>query len=196
MLITDLPQRRQHFPPFHFFISEGVAQKELLDKSFHYYQFLLITGLFNSLSYVYSPTNVYRGDKATLFSLQRLFTRFVTRVMRWVPLMEQELLTLPEHLSSILFSNQCLVDCCLSFSFGHYVVCPSIYGFHYPFSIFKRFLIFSSPEPKVQDSFSHHLSFSVCHLNLHMLIFFSRTTTESNVDYDCLEDQAYPVCRQ
>ena len=27
-------------------------------------------------------------------------TRFVTRVTRWMPLVEQELLTLPEHLSS------------------------------------------------------------------------------------------------
>ena len=59
-------------------------------------------------------------------------------------LVEQELLTLPEHLSSppvfsgvrvtrSLVLNVCFVDRCLSFctfSFGHCVVCsPSIYGF-------------------------------------------------------------------
>ena len=72
-----------------------------------------------------------------------LITGFVTRV----PLVEQELLTLPEHLSSppvftgvlvtwSLVLYVCLVDCCLSFctfSFGHCVVCSSsIYGFWLP----------------------------------------------------------------
>ena len=68
---------------------------------------------------------------------------FVTRLTRRVSVVEQELLTLPEHLSSppsfsrvritrslVLFV--CLVDRCLSFcpfSFGHCVVCFSIYGF-------------------------------------------------------------------
>ena len=61
--------------------------------------------------------------------------------------MEQELLTVPEHLNSLpVFSGvrgtrslvlyKCFVDCCLSlctFSFGHCVVCPSsIYGFSLP----------------------------------------------------------------
>ena len=61
-----------------------------------------------------------------------------------VPLVEQELLSLPEHLSSSsVFSGVrvtrslvlcvCFVDRCLSFcpfSFGHCVVCPSsLYGF-------------------------------------------------------------------
>ena len=64
-------------------------------------------------------------------------------VTRQVPLVEQELLTLPEHLSSPPFFSGvcvtrslvlcvCFVDNCLSccpFSFGHCVVCPSIYGF-------------------------------------------------------------------
>jgi hypothetical protein len=75
-----------------------------------------------------------------------LITGFVTRLTR-VPLVEQELLTLPEHLSSppvftgvrvtwSLVLYVCLVDCCLSFctfSFGHCVVCSSsIYGFWLP----------------------------------------------------------------
>jgi hypothetical protein len=70
--------------------------------------------------------------------------QLVTRLMRWVPLVEQELLTLPEHLSSppdfsgVYVSQSlvlcvCFVDCCLSFctfSFGHCVVCSSsIYWF-------------------------------------------------------------------
>ena len=69
---------------------------------------------------------------------------FVTRLTRRVPLVEQELLRLPEHLSSppnlsgvrftrSLVSYVCFVDRCLSFytfSFDHYVVCFSlIYGF-------------------------------------------------------------------
>ena len=69
----------------------------------------------------------------------------VTRLTRRMPLVEQELLTLPEHLSYYAFSGvrvtrslvlcACFVDRCLSFcpfSFGHCVVCPSIYGFWLP----------------------------------------------------------------
>ena len=71
-------------------------------------------------------------------------TGFVTKLTRLVPLVEQELLTLPEHLSSPpVFSGVrvtrslvlylCFIDRCLSFctfSFGHCVVCSSsIYGF-------------------------------------------------------------------
>ena len=62
---------------------------------------------------------------------------------RRVPLVEQELPTLPEHLSSppgfsgvrvtrslvlcVYFVDRCLSFC--TFSFGHYVVCSSINGF-------------------------------------------------------------------
>ena len=74
-------------------------------------------------------------------------TRFVTRLTQRVPLVEQELITLPGHLSSPLnFSGVrvtrslvlcvCFVDRCLSFcpfSFGHCVVCSSsIYRFWLP----------------------------------------------------------------
>ena len=77
------------------------------------------------------------------FPHSRLITGFVTRLTRRVPLVEQELLTLPEHLSSppvftgvrvtrSLVLYVCFVDRCLSFctfSFGHCVVCSSsIYG--------------------------------------------------------------------
>jgi len=82
--------------------------------------------------------------------------RFVTRLTRWVPLVEQELLTLPEHPSSPpVFSVVrvarslawcvCFVDCCLSvcaFSFGHCVVCSSsIYGFWLPLWYLQTLLI-------------------------------------------------------
>jgi hypothetical protein len=82
-----------------------------------------------------------------LFPHSRLITGFVTRLTRRVPLVEQELLILPEHLSSPpVFSGVrvtrslvlyvCFVDRCLSFctfSFGHCVVCSSsIYGFWLP----------------------------------------------------------------
>ena len=76
-----------------------------------------------------------------------LYNGFVTRLTRRVSLVEQELLTLPEHQSSPpVFSGVrvsrslvlyvCFVDRCLSFctfSFGHCVVCSSsIYGFWLP----------------------------------------------------------------
>jgi hypothetical protein len=76
-------------------------------------------------------------------------------LFRRVPLVEQELPTLPEHLSSTrvfggvrvtrsLVLCVCFVDRCLSFctsSFGYCVVCSSsIYGFWLPpFGIFKFF---------------------------------------------------------
>ena len=80
------------------------------------------------------------------FPHSRLITGFVTRLLLRVPLVEQELLSLPEHLSSPpVFSGirvtrslvlyVCFVDRCLSFgtfSFGHCVVYSSIYGFRLP----------------------------------------------------------------
>jgi hypothetical protein len=81
------------------------------------------------------------------FPYSRLITEFVTRLTRRVPIVEQELLTLPEHLSSppvfsgvrgtrslvlwVYFVDRCMSFC--SFSFGHCVVCSSsIYGFWLP----------------------------------------------------------------
>jgi hypothetical protein len=81
------------------------------------------------------------------FPHSRLIAGFVTRLTRRVPLVEQDPLTLPEHLSSppvftgvrvtrSLVLYVCFVDRCLSFcafSFGHCVVCSSsIYGFWLP----------------------------------------------------------------
>jgi len=73
-----------------------------------------------------------------------LITGFATRLTRLVSLVDQELLTLLEHLSSppvfsgvrvirslvlyVCFIDRCLFFC--TFSFGHCVVCSSsIYGF-------------------------------------------------------------------
>jgi hypothetical protein len=75
-----------------------------------------------------------------------IITGFVSRLTRRVSLVEQELLTFPEHMSSPSVLSDvrvtrsldlcvCFVDRCLSFclfSFGHFVVCPSIYGFWLP----------------------------------------------------------------
>ena len=81
------------------------------------------------------------------FSHLRLIIGFITRLTRWAPLVEQEPLTLPKHLSSpSVFSGVrvtrslvlcvCFVDRCFffcTFSFGHYVVCSSsIYWFWLP----------------------------------------------------------------
>ena len=93
------------------------------------------------------------------FPHSRLITGFVTRLTWWVPLVEQELLTLPEHLSSPpVFSGVrvtrslvlyvCFVDRCLpfcTFSFGHCVVCSSsIYRFWFPLwylqTLLKRYM--------------------------------------------------------
>ena len=89
------------------------------------------------------------------FPHSRRITGFVTRLTRRMPLVEQELLTLPDHLSSPpVFSRVrvtrslvlyvCLVDRCLSFcsfSFGHCVFCSSsIYGFWLPLRYLQTLL--------------------------------------------------------
>jgi hypothetical protein len=80
-------------------------------------------------------------------------TGFVTRVSQRMPLMKQELLTLPEHPSSpSVFSVvrcalccilRCFTDRCLCFcpfSSGHCVVCPSIFGFWLPLWYYQTIL--------------------------------------------------------
>ena len=93
------------------------------------------------------------------FPHSRLITGFVTRLTRWVPVVEQEMLTFPEHMSSPpVFSGVrvtrsltlyvCFVDCCLScctFSFGHCVVCSSIYGFWLPLWYLQTLLPSNTP---------------------------------------------------
>jgi len=75
-----------------------------------------------------------------------LIIGFVTRLTRRVSLVEQELLTLSEHLNSppifsgvrvtrslvlyVRFVDRCLSFC--NFYFGHCFVCSSIYGFWLP----------------------------------------------------------------
>ena len=88
------------------------------------------------------------------FPHSRLITGCVTRLTRRVPLVKQELLTLPEHMSSppaftgvrvtrSLVLYVCFVDRCLSFctfSFSHCVVCSSIYGFWFPLCYLQTLL--------------------------------------------------------
>ena len=103
-----------------------------------------------------------------------LITGFVTRLTRRVPLAEQELPTLPEHLSSPpVFSGVrvtrslvlyvCFVDHCLSFctfSFGH----SSIYGFWLLFWYLKNLLIKILPDSSLEFScYSIFLSYSMWH---------------------------------
>ena len=81
-------------------------------------------------------------------------TGFVTRLTRRVSLVEQELLTLPEHLSSLpVFSGVrvtrslvlyvCFVDRCLSFCTFLFAIVLSVLlrytDSDYPFGIFKLF---------------------------------------------------------
>ena len=105
----------------------------------------------NDHGYVALVVNTSRS-----FPHSRFIIGFVTRLTRRVPLVEQELLTLQEHLSSFpVFSGVrvtrslvlyvCFVDRCLSFctfSFGHCVVCSSsIYGFWLPLWYLQTLLI-------------------------------------------------------
>ncbi len=84
-------------------------------------------------------TDVFDAIFPVLFSFLT-YQRLVTRLTQRVPLVEQELLPLPEHLISspvvvppylvlcVFFAVPCLSFC--TFSFGHCVVCSSsIYGF-------------------------------------------------------------------
>jgi hypothetical protein len=87
-------------------------------------------------------TLLYFAHFITGFPHSWLISGFVTRLTRRVPLVEQELPTLPEHLSSPpVFSGlrvtrslvlcECFVDRC--FYFRHCFVCSfSIYGFWLP----------------------------------------------------------------
>jgi len=87
------------------------------------------------------------------FPHSRLITGFVTRLARRVPLVKQELPTLPEHLSSSpVFSGfrvtrslvlcVCFVDRCLSFCTFSFVHCV-IYGFLLPLWYLQTLLRFS-----------------------------------------------------
>jgi len=114
-------------------------------KSLGYKMTFHTTDILHKYDHGYVPLVV---NTSLSFPHSWLIIRFVTRLTRRVPLVEQELLALPEHPSSPpVFSGirvtrslalcVCYVDRCLSiytFSFGHCVVCSSsIYGFYIPF---------------------------------------------------------------
>ena len=85
-------------------------------------------------------------------------SKFLTRLTQRVPIVEQELVTLPKHLSSPLVFNEvrvtrslalcvCFVYHCLSFlhfSLGHYVVCSSSLGHCVVCSSFLGHCVFCS----------------------------------------------------
>ena len=95
----------------------------------------------NDHGYLPLLVNTSRSFPRSLF-----ITGFVTRLTRRVPLVEEEMLTLPEHLSSPLLLSGvrgtwsvvlcvCFSDRCLSFCicpFGNCVVCSSIYWLWLP----------------------------------------------------------------
>jgi hypothetical protein len=101
-------------------------------------------------------STTWKHNSSRSFPHSRLITGFVTRLTRRVPLVEQELPTLPEHLSSPpVFSGVlvprplvfCVMFCrslfvMLSFSLCHCVVCSSsIYGFWLPLWYLQTLLI-------------------------------------------------------
>jgi len=108
-----------------------------------------------------------------------LITGYATRLTRRVPLVEQELLTLPEHLSSpLVFSGirasrylvvcACFVDRCVSFfvvfSVGHFVVCStSIYIFWLPLWYLQNLLI-----PNIQILLLKTLHLAAFHQHLYL----------------------------
>ena len=113
----------------------------------------------------YSPKDIVVNTSRS-FPHIWLITGFVTRLTRRVPLVDQELLTLPEHMSSppgfsgvrvtrSLVLYVCFVDRCLSFctfSLGHCVVCSSsTYGFWLPLWYLQTLLITNSKLKKHTD---------------------------------------------
>jgi hypothetical protein len=118
--------------------------------------------------------------RSTCLSTSWHITWFVTRLTRWVSLVEQELLTLPEHLSSSLvfsgvhvtrsigfidrclsFIYVCFVDCCLSFcTFFFWSLCCLFF-----FNIW----ILITPLVSSNSSYYDHLSFvyekDMCNMN-------------------------------
>ena len=133
-----------------FFDRGLLLTRKLLNKGF------LLVKLKSSLQKCYGRHHdlVDRYGISRSFPHWRLIPGFVTRLTRRVPLVEQELLILPEHLSTspvfsgvrvtrslvlyVFFVDRCLSFC--TFSFGHCVVrSSSIYGFW--FGIFKLYLV-------------------------------------------------------
>jgi hypothetical protein len=108
-------------------------------------------------SHIYAKLNIL-NDCSNIIETDAFWQyMYLGRCRRWlwVSLVEQELLTLPEHMSSLpVFSGVratrslvlyvCFVDRCFSFctfSFCHCILCfSSIYWFWSPFGIFKLFL--------------------------------------------------------
>jgi hypothetical protein len=135
-----------------------------------------LTGITNDHGYVPLVVNTSQS-----FPHSWIITGFVSRLTRQVPLVEQDLLTLLEHLSlPPVFSGVCVirslvlcvcfVDRCLSFcpfSFDHCVVCPSIYGFWLPLWYLQTLLkpvTFLWLSQSQDMDFKHHMlwSFFLC----------------------------------
>jgi hypothetical protein len=87
------------------------------------------------------------------FPHSRLTTRFVTRLTRWVPLVQQELLTLSEHLSSPpVFSGVRVTRSCVL-----YVCFVVLYFFFWPLCCLFFFDIWFLIAPLVSSNSSYLL---------------------------------------
>ena len=152
-------------------ISGGTMYTKNISPSFRTYQ--------TNIYVVYTSTRVFwmRQDKLGI-----PFHTFRSRLTRWVPLVEQELLILPKHLRSPpVFSGVCVtrslvfcvyfIDRCLSFctfSCGHCVVrSSSIYGLWLPLWYLQSLII---PNLWVEliiknpSWYRQHIYETVCHM--------------------------------
>jgi hypothetical protein len=157
-----------------------------------FYVYLRSICVTKDLGYVPLLVNTFRS-----FPHLWLVTEFVTRITRQVPLVEQELFTLPEHLSSppvfsgvrpirslcVCFVRRCLSFC--SFSFVHWVVCfSSFYLFWLPLWYLQTLL-----------NFLLHIYFQLnFFISLLFHLFFLIATCSCSYSYSLMLTATY-MCR-
>jgi hypothetical protein len=101
----------------------------------------------NDHGYVPLVVNISRS-----FPHSRLITGFVTRLTRWVPLVEQELLTLPEHLCYSSFSFMCMF--CRSLFFLLYFFFWPLLCLFFDIQILMYPLVFSNSSADTMSLYS------------------------------------------
>jgi hypothetical protein len=148
------------------------------------------------------PVRIWKPRSSpTRFKLaqRQMIIHIVPTALAAMPLVEQELLTLPEHLSSppvfdgvrvtrSLVLYVCFVDRCLSFctfSFGHCVVCSSsIYGCWLPLWYLQTLLKLYSPPCFLLDNLTKIMKnwkeIKLC-VDVHGNSFYLRVIKHSSV---------------
>jgi hypothetical protein len=154
---------------YQYFLYRGLLlTRQLLNQGFswlswshHFERFTVATMTCYGISVCVTNTHGYVPlvvNTSRFLPHSWFITGFETRLTRQVPLVEKELPTLPQHLSSPpVFSGVpvtrslvlcvCFVDRCLSFcpfSFDHCVVCPSIDWFWLPLWYLQNLLDFAN----------------------------------------------------